>query len=77
MHILFFCHLLTHFLVLGHHDRGVVVVVLEAAVSSTLQQQPHRVHLTSATGAVQGCVATVGLAVDITAILLQQKNRRG
>lgn len=51
--------LLAHFLVLGHHYRGIVMVVLEADVGSALQQQPHCVHLTSATGAVQGCVPTV------------------
>lgn len=69
-----FCHLLAHFFVLGHHHRGVVVVVLKAAVCSALQQQPHRVHLTSATGAMQGRVPAIRLAVDITATL-QQKNR--
>lgn len=46
-------------LVLGHHHRRVVVVVLEAAVCSTLQQQSHRVHLTSATGVVQRRVPAV------------------
>lgn len=46
-------------LVLGHHHRRVVMVVLEAAVCSTLQQQPHCVHLTSATGVVQRCVPAV------------------
>lgn len=66
--------LLAHFLVLGHHYRGIVMVVLEADVGSALQQQPHCVHLTSATGAVQGCVPTVRLAVHITAAL-QQKHR--
>lgn len=59
MHLFFFCHFLAHSLVLGHHHRGVVVVVLEAAVGSALEQQPHCVHLTSATGAVQSCVPTV------------------
>lgn len=35
-YFLFLSSLLTHFLVLGHHHRGVVVVVLQAAVSSAL-----------------------------------------
>lgn len=50
---------LTHFLVVSHHHRRVVVVVLEATVGPALQQQSHRVHLTSATGAMQGCIPTV------------------
>lgn len=62
-------------LVLGHHHRRVVMVVLEAAVCSTLQQQPHRVYLTSATGVVQRRVPTVWLAVDITAALYQRKQK--
>ena len=74
MHIFPFCHPLAHFLGLGYHHRGVVVVVLKAAVCSALQQQPHRVHLTSAAGAMQGRVPAIRLAVDITATL-QQKNR--
>lgn len=76
IHVFFLCHLLAHFLVLGHHHRGIVMVVLEAAVGSALQQQPHCVHLTSATGAVQGCVPTVWLAVDITATLQQKKQKK-
>lgn len=65
-----------HLLVLGHHNRGVIMVVLEAALSPTLQQQPHCVHLTSATGVVQSCIPTVRLAVYITAIL-RQKTEQG
>lgn len=60
-----------HLLVLGHHHRGVVVVILEAAVSSTLQEQPHHVNLVPSTGAVERCVPTVGLAVNVTAALPQ------
>lgn len=59
VYVFVICHLLAHFLVLGHHHRGIVMVVFEADVSSALQQQPHCVHLTSATGAVQGCVPAV------------------
>lgn len=63
--------LVDHLLVLGDHHRGVVVVVLEAAVSSALQEQPHHVHLVPSTGAVERRVPTVGLAVDVTAALPQ------
>lgn len=48
------------------------MVVLEAAVGAALQQQPHGVHLTSATGAVQRRVPAVRLAVDITATLNEE-----
>lgn len=50
---------IAYFLVFGHRHRGVIVVVLKAAVSAAPQQQTHRVHLTTATGVVQRRVATV------------------
>lgn len=64
-----------YFLVLGHRHGCVVVVVLEAAVGAALQQQAHRVHLTSAAGVVQWRVAAVWLAVDIAAVLQPRKQK--
>lgn len=64
----------TYFLVLGHHHWRIIMVVLKATVGSTLQQQPHNVHLASATGNVQGCVPTVGLTVDIASILWKRNS---
>lgn len=65
----------SHPLVFGHHDSCVVVVVLQTAVSSILQQGPHRLHVAPTTGTVQSRVATVRLAVYVTAILNQRKKR--
>lgn len=49
----------THFLVFGHHHRGIVMVILKAAVSSILQEQPYCINLISSTSTVKGCVPTV------------------
>lgn len=64
--LLFYC---SYFFVLGHHDRCVIVVILQAAVSSAFKQHPHDVYLTSATGHMQGSVPAVRLSVDVTSIL--------
>lgn len=61
-----------HLPVLGHHQRRVVMVILEAAVSAALQEQPDRVDLIPSTGAVERCVPTVRLAVGVTAALQQR-----
>lgn len=50
------------------------MVILEAAVSSTLQEEPRCVNLIPSTSDVESCVPTVRLAVNITAVLQQKKS---
>ena len=66
-----------HLLVLGHHDGGVVVVILDATVCTIFQQEPHGFHLTPPTGAMQSRVPTIGLAVHVTATLPGGDRRKG
>ena len=49
----------TNFLVLGHHHRRIIMVILKAAVSPILQEQPYCINLISSTSTVKGCVSAV------------------